>query len=142
MKLLTTAEILAECERVIALSEKATPGPWQTNAVPQLGSVANGVFTNPADDEAPEIFVCSVKPRWEEGCAVDTDAIANAEFIAAARESLPRLARLVTRLVEERRWLSKWTDDVRCCLEDMKPAAAFELIEKMQAALSDVEISE
>lgn len=82
---MTLQERIAELKR---LEAEATPGEWQTNAVPSLGSTANGVFTKPADDETPELFVCSVKPRWDEGCAVGEEAIANAEFIAAARNAV------------------------------------------------------
>jgi hypothetical protein len=111
-------------EEGLALREKATPGPWQTNAVAALGSVANGVFTKPPDDEAPELFVCSIKPRWEEGCIVGDEAVANANVIAFAGTNLRTL---LTALRDSRAKLLALRDKLR--REAGSEALGFEGIE-------------
>lgn len=80
----TPAEIVAECERLIALSEAATKGPWFRDSCEFSTGVSQGT---------------SYKDRGVE--IIDECTYTDAAFIAAARESLPRLARLVKRLVEE-----------------------------------------
>jgi hypothetical protein len=90
---------MSDLTELLRLSEAATAGEWQTNGT--AGSPPNGVFacqpTGDPDVYDPEIFVCSVKPRWDDGCAVGDEAIANALFIAAARNYLTpdRIRRLI-----------------------------------------------
>jgi len=100
---MTTAEILAECERVIALSEKATPGEWWVQSEP----FEEITWQTSTEGTVRTVSDCNVLIGDQEDrvcCCHDgeCDPKANAEFIAAARESMPCLARLVKRLVEER----------------------------------------
>lgn len=84
----TTAEFLAEQKR---LAEAATPGPWR------LGSFGHGPNAIVRDAEG----LSTVQDVWV--CDADAGRPENAEFIAAARSSVPKLIAAVEAVMAEHR---------------------------------------
>lgn len=89
----TPAELLAECERLIELSEAVTKLPWRVVAE---DSPVAGEQCYELESGDERICVC----HEDEG-----NPKANAGYIAAVCNAAPSLARHLKRLVEEReRW--------------------------------------
>ena len=97
--------ILAECDRVLELDAKATPGPWEIGHRPNLvkkegvrGNVASCAFTH-----SHSLF--KNLPSGDESCR-------NADFIAASRTITPRLARALKVAIAGYRNLLTWDNAI------------------------------
>lgn len=95
---LDLAGLRAAAERVLALAEKATPGPWMVDATKALG--AYGVWTDYAthpghDGTGYGTEICSMRPADLERRARDADA----PLIAEYRTLAPQLAKAVSSLL-------------------------------------------
>lgn len=118
LKMKTIEEIKAECERAIALAEKATPGPWEASTVEDIGGasiygnmnaeknrdkrcVAIGIFDTKGDAGLrPQI--CT--PLFSEECD------ANTAHIAHARTFTPTAAQALLSTIQFLQYRSRYCD--------------------------------
>lgn len=82
----TLQAIRRECEEVIALAEKATPGPWTKETAKQAQGKPKGKrrIASPPDESGHKHTVANTA-RW--------NSRANAALIATSRTLAPKLAR-------------------------------------------------
>ena len=83
--------IKAECEEILKLSEKATPGPWEVLADSRPWEVW---------DKAGQHQIANLSPRraFSSGMSTTKD---NARFIAASRNVSPAMARVVVMVIDD-----------------------------------------
>lgn len=79
-----------------SLERDATPGPWE--------AAMDGWTIRPKADETPERRGTRITTTWATGGAIEKQ-VADAEFIAAARNALPKLLRIAKAAKEWRRQL-------------------------------------